>query len=65
MTLNQFLQRERMTMAAKLLQETDLSIEEICEKVGYSDIKFFYSLFSKNLGISPAKYRTLIRQEKS
>ena len=64
-TLNQFLQRERMTMAAKLLQETDLSIEEICEKVGYSDIKFFYSLFSKNLGISPAKYRTLIRQEKS
>lgn len=63
MTLNQFLQQERMTKAAKLLQETDMSIEEICGAVGYSDIKFFYALFSKNFGVSPAKYRTYIRQE--
>ncbi len=63
MTLNQFLQQERMTKAAKLLQETDMSIVEICDAVGYSDIKFFYALFSKNFGISPAKYRVNIRQE--
>ncbi len=65
MTFGQFLQQERILNATKLLQTTDLSIDEICGKVGYKDIKFFYSIFSKHVGISPAKYRTYIRQENS
>lgn len=63
LTLNQFLQQERMSKAAELLHETDLSIDEICGKVGYSDIKHFYSTFSKFIGIPPAKYRSFIRKE--
>lgn len=64
-TFNEFIQQERMLIAAKLLQDTDLTIDEICGKVGYSDIKFFYSLFLKNIGVSPAQYRIHIREEQS
>ena len=63
LTLNQYLQQERMSKAAELLHETDLSIDEICGKVGYSDIKYFYSTFSKFIGVPPAKYRSYIRKE--
>ncbi len=63
LTFNQFLQQERMSKAAELLHKTDLSIDEICGKVGYSDIKFFYSIFSKFIGVPPAKYRSYIRKE--
>lgn len=62
-TFNKFLQQERMSKAAELLNKTDLSIDEICGKVGYSDIKFFYSTFSKHIGVPPAKYRAYMRKE--
>lgn len=65
LTFNKFLQQERMLRAAELLHKTDLSVDEICGKVGYSDIKFFYSTFYKHIGVTPAKYRTHIRTENS
>lgn len=64
-TFNEFIQQERIRIATKLLQNTDLAIDVICEKAGYTDIKFFYSLFLKNIGLSPAQYRKHLRTEQS
>lgn len=49
----------RMNRAKELLKETKLSISDICEKVGYSDIKYFTQNFKKITGIKPSEYRKL------
>lgn len=47
----------RMARAKDLLANTDWSIAQIAEQVGYQDIFNFSKRFKKSIGISPAKYR--------
>lgn len=54
-----YLTRVRMDEAKRLLRETNLSVAEICEKVGYSDRKHFTHTFHKTAGLNPAEYRKL------
>lgn len=55
----EYISEVRMEKAKELLKETDLNIAVICEKVGYSDLKYFTKNFKKNAGISPNQYRKL------
>ena len=41
----------------RLLRHTDQSVEEIAQRVGFSNIKYFYVLFKKFTGITPTTYR--------
>lgn len=43
----EYTHRIRMETAVGLLEKGDLSMEEICEKVGYKDYKYFLQLFRK------------------
>lgn len=43
--------------ACELLKQTELSIEEITTKVGYSDYYYFNKVFKKHCGITPTKFR--------
>ncbi len=53
----------RMSVAKKLLQQTSMSIMEICLEVGYQDPSHFAKIFRKNEGIRPVEYRkNLIEQ---
>jgi AraC-like DNA-binding protein len=53
-----YLLRElRMKQAAKMLRNTNFSIEKIIEEVGYTDISNFYRNFKVLYGMTPAKYR--------
>lgn len=36
---------------------TDMSIKEICNKIGFNDPYYFSRLFKKSMGISPHRYR--------
>lgn len=54
-----FLTRIRIDETKNLLRETNLSVGEIGEKVGYSDRKHFTSTFRKIVGLNPAEYRKL------
>jgi len=56
-TITQLLQERRIEKAKKLLQETDLTILEICLAVGYNNSSYFYRLFEEAEGMSPAAYR--------
>ncbi|MCI9552883.1 MAG: AraC family transcriptional regulator [Acutalibacter sp.] len=49
----------RVSMACHLLSNTNHSIAEICEQVGFHDMKFFYSMFKRQNGISPGAYRKM------
>ena len=44
-------------MAKKLLLNTNLSIEEIAETVGYQNMNFFYKKFRKRTGKTPGDFR--------
>lgn len=47
----------KMREAAKLLVNSELSVEEIVDEVGYSDISNFYRNFKKMYGMTPVNYR--------
>ncbi|MDO4292890.1 MAG: response regulator [Eubacteriales bacterium] len=47
----------RIQKAQQLLKDTDRSIEEIAEQVGYGDYFYFMKVFKKATGISPSAYR--------
>ena len=47
----------RICKAQELLRLTNDSIEDISEKVGYSDYFYFLKVFKKATGISPSAFR--------
>ena len=56
-SLVSFIQSKKIERAARLIKETDLPIESVMERVGYSDKKHFYELFTKTYSVTPAAYR--------
>ena len=56
-----FLQEVRVNIAKDLLKTSNLSINEIADKVGYQDASFFTKLFKKYLATTPISYRTTVR----
>ena len=53
----QHLHRARLEYAARLLQETNATIEEIMLRAGYHNATHFYNSFKKKFGMSPKAYR--------
>ena len=56
-SLTEYVGRKRIEYAVKLLRETELSVDEIVAKSGYSERSTFYHAFSKYTGKSPSDYR--------
>lgn len=57
MTIIGMLQKIRIREACRMLTETDFSVSEIGEAVGYRDTKFFTRLFKDQTGLSPGSWR--------
>lgn len=55
----------RISYAKELLAQTDLSVADICEKVGYGNISHFINIFKKSTGLTPAKYRRDVQDNTS
>lgn len=56
-TFSEYVTELRINKACELLKVTDLSIEEVAQKVGYEDYYYFNKVFKKKCEITPAKYR--------
>ena len=54
---SKYLTDYRMNMARKLLMDSQLSVREIAERVGYPDPFHFSKSFKNLFGVSPAQYR--------
>lgn len=50
--------KKRLKLAAQLLQNTDLSINEICFECGFENQTHFSRVFKENMGASPLQFRT-------
>ena len=57
MTYSSYVQNLRLEMAEQLLRNSDKSIEEIADIVGYQNRGFFYKLFEKKNHMTPAEFR--------
>ena len=49
----------RIDAAKEMLRESNLSVAQICQRVGYNDVKHFTKVFEQTAGIRPAVYRKL------
>lgn len=53
----EYMNELRISHAAVLLQESASSVEEVAQLSGFSDVKYFSTVFKKRLGKSPTEYR--------
>ncbi|MDR1937683.1 MAG: AraC family transcriptional regulator [Tannerellaceae bacterium] len=49
----------KIQQACKLLDSTDMKINQICYKIGIEDTYYFSRLFSKTMGMSPREYKKM------
>ena len=56
-TFTEYLNELRVNEAKKLLINTDVKIQKIAETVGYQNTNYFYAIFKKNVGVTPAEFR--------
>ena len=52
---NEFIKLMRMTEAANLLKQ-QIPVQEVALLVGFTDSKYFSTVFKKHYGVSPSKF---------
>jgi len=60
-TIHDELLRIRMERARRLLLESDLPIPKVAAGVGFSTANYFVQVFSREVGITPARFRNKMR----
>lgn len=55
----QYLRRFRIQRACQLLKNTDLTIKEIADRIGYGEVSYFYRTFHQLVGMGPGDYRRM------
>lgn len=56
-TFSEYLNRKRIDEGEALLRDTEMSVAEIAEAIGYSNASYFISQFKKRRMMTPKKYR--------
>ena len=56
-TVMDYLTELRIDEAKKMLSETDMTVSEISDEVGFSDTSYFSKVFFKSVGKTPTHYR--------
>lgn len=59
-SFNNFIDHIRIEKAKQMLIETNLKVYQVSEKVGYSNIDYFYSKFKRYVGVSPKEFKKTI-----
>ena len=54
-----YVMKEKLTYAKKMLENTNFSIAIIASKIGCDNFSYFSKMFKKNEGITPQEYRNL------
>jgi AraC-like DNA-binding protein len=56
-TLTEAIHRRRINVACDYLLDTNLTIEQISQKAGFTDPDYFRRIFRREMGVSPGDYR--------
>ena len=63
LTINQYLIQYRITKSMTMLANMDLKLSYIAFEAGFNDGNYFAKLFKKSIGMSPSKYREMLKNE--
>jgi two-component system response regulator YesN len=55
-----YLTELRLEKSMKLLANPNISIKEVCQKIGYNDPNYYCKTFKKVTGMTPTEYRTFL-----
>ena len=53
----EYLNKLRLHYACDLLASTDMSVGGIAKETGYASVEYFFSVFKKQLSVTPTQYR--------
>lgn len=56
-TILEYITNYRFSMACLLLKDKNLKIREVSSRVGYENVSYFCSVFTRRYGVSPSEYR--------
>lgn len=56
-SISSYINEVRLEKATELLINTNLTVDEIIEKIQWENKKYFYTLFKKQYGATPTQYR--------
>lgn len=56
-TINKYILEYRVTKAKEMLRDRNMKINDIADRVGYSDGNYFTKTFRKETGLTPSEYR--------
>jgi transcriptional regulator GlxA family with amidase domain len=56
-SFREYLYRARLNYAIQLLENTNMSMKEICYKSGFSTASHFSRVFAQYIGVTPTEYR--------
>lgn len=59
----EYVNKKRMEEAVRLIVETNLSLTEIAEKVGFASSSYFSTAFKQSMGETPSHYRKRMQDE--
>ncbi len=63
-SLREYITGERMKAAKVLLEQGELRISDVAERVGVHDVKYFSRLFKRAVGMTPGEYKLKMKSEK-
>ncbi len=58
-----YLTSRRISQAQLLLHSTDMKVAEVARKVGYTNSNYFITLFTREVGSSPDRYRSEVKKD--
>ena len=58
-----YVMHRRISQAQLLLHSTDLQVSQVAARVGYGNVSYFVTLFSKVVGMTPVKYREYVKKD--
>jgi len=61
----EFIRSIRLKKAVYLLENSQLTISQICYEVGFNTPKYFTKLFKEEYNILPSAYTSSVRQKKN
>ncbi|MGN1058821.1 MAG: helix-turn-helix transcriptional regulator, partial [Clostridia bacterium] len=62
-TLTEYLINRRIAEAKQLLLNDNLLMKDVALRSGYVNEKYFYSVFKKQVGVSPSQYKQQLKME--
>ena len=58
-----FIKKVRIHQATHLLRTSEMNISEVALEVGVESLPYFTKIFTKEMGLSPSKYREKLHME--